>query len=88
MNVDFHNNGKVTQIKVAHVWPDDQAFFAKHDIKISMETLQGQQVVYADIGMKNVDGEPDELIELEAGRSCYEVLHALRLQCQKYLPKE
>ena len=78
-------DGRTQEIDIKNVRPDDEAYFSRHDIDISMEDVGGMFAVYADIGQTDEDGEPVELIELSQGRSCEETLNALRKLCEEEL---
>jgi hypothetical protein len=83
MNVTIYKrpDGRSEVIDCRNVYPDDAKWFEDNHVAISMEDIGGGFAVYADTG-KEVDGEPDELIELSQGRTCEETLHALREQCE------
>lgn len=78
-------DGRTREIDIKNVLPDDEAFFTRHEIDISMEDVGGMFALYADIGQTDDDGEPVELIELSQGRSCEETLSALRKLCEEEL---
>lgn len=78
-------DGRMQEIDIKNVLPDDEAFFDHHKIRISMEDVGGMFAIYADIGQTDEDGEPIELIELSQGRSCEETLSALRKLCEEEL---
>lgn len=78
-----HGHTKV--IDCANVRSEDEQFFKERGIKLSMEDLGTEFVVYADIGKTTEDGEPDELVELSAGRTCEDTLFSLRQQCEEAL---
>lgn len=80
-------NGEQQEITITKIRAEDREFFEKHGVKISMEELGGQNVVYADTG-KVTDGEPDELIEISHGRSCEDTLYALRAACERRFVEE
>lgn len=84
MNVTLYKrpDGRSEVIDVRNVLPEDEQWFAEHNVKISMEDIGDTIVVYADTG-KVVDGEPDEFIEIANGRTCEETLSALRKQCEE-----
>lgn len=76
-------HGRKEAVEIPNVYPDDEAFFKKHGIKVSMEELGvGGFAVYADTG-KVTDGEPDELMVISGDRSCHDSLKALRQECEK-----
>lgn len=78
-------NGRTEVVDVKNVYPEDEAWFAEHNAKLSMEETGGTFVVYADLGLEDDDGEPIEAIELANGRSCEDTLQALRIQCEEML---
>ena len=78
-------DGKTRDIDVREIDADDEAWFAQHSAKISMEEAGGTFICYADVGRRDEDGEPDEALEIAGTRSCRETLHALRLQCETLL---
>jgi hypothetical protein len=82
-------HGRYTVIDCQNVYPEDKAWFEAHNVKVSMEEdgMPGNPnyIFYADIGRKDEDGEPDEVIELSQGRACDETLAALRRQCEEAL---
>lgn len=76
-------DGRTQEIDIKNVLPDDEAYFTRHNISISMEDVGGMFAIYADIGQMDADGEPIELIELSQGRSCEDTLSALRKLCEE-----
>ena len=78
-------DGRTQEIDIRNVLPDDEAYFSRYGIAISMEDVGGMFAVYADIGQTDADGEPVELTELSKGRSCEETLNALRKLCEEEL---
>ena len=84
MNVTVYKrpDGRSEVIDCRNVYPDDAKWFDDNQVAVSMEDIGDMIAVYADVG-KEVDGEPDELIELSQGRTCEETLHALRKQCEE-----
>lgn len=78
-------NGQQTVVDVRNVYEEDETFFSEHSVKISMEELAGDFIVYADTGYENEDGDPEEFIEIACGRSCEEVMKALRVSCEEFL---
>lgn len=81
-------NGAKKTVEISNVLDEDREFFESNSVVISMEEIPSNNgvdfVVYADTGMENEDGDPEEFIEIAGGRSCKEVLHALRLSCEEY----
>lgn len=78
-------DGRKQEIDIKNVLPDDEAYFTRHKINISMEDIGGQFAIYADTGAVDEDGEPDELITISQGRSCEETLSELRRLCEDQL---
>jgi len=78
-------DGRTQEIDIKNVLPDDEAYFTRNRIAISMEDVGGMFAVYADIGQTDDNGGPVELIELSQGRSCEETLSALRKLCEEEL---
>ena|GEM_PF-1859648 len=79
-------HGRTEVISITNVCPDDAAYFKQQRIRISIEDVGGMFAIYADTGIKNADGEPDELIEMSKGRSCEDTLSALRKLCESREP--
>jgi hypothetical protein len=82
-------HGRPEVIDLVNVDPADAAWFEANNVKISLEA-DGEEgaITYADIGLKDEDGEPDELIEFSHGRNCVQTLAALRRQCEEHKAKE
>jgi hypothetical protein len=74
--------GRTQEIDIKNVLPDDEAYFTRNRIGISIENVGGMFAFYADVGETDGDGEPIEFIELSQGRSCEETLSALRKLCE------
>lgn len=81
----FPPNGRSGLIDIVNVRPEDEAYFTERGIEISLEQLNGEMVVYADLGEPNEDGDPEELIEFSHGRNCQDTLSALRRLCEEHL---
>ena len=73
------------KIDIKNVLPDDESYFTRNRINVSMEDVGGMLAIYADIGRLDEDGEPIELIELSHGRSYKETMSALRKLCEEEL---
>lgn len=79
-------NGREQEIIITEINEADELWFVENNAKLSGEELMnGQQVIYADVGLKDEEGEPLEGIEISQGRSCRETIAALRVQCEKLL---
>lgn len=87
MKVTFYKapNGVQEVIDITKVYPEDEKFFIENGVVVSMEELAGDFVVYANTGIENEDGDPEEFIEIAQGRSCEDVLKALRVSCEEFL---
>lgn len=78
-------HGEMKVLDITKIYAEDEEFFTENDIQISMEELGGEIVVYADTGYENEDGDPEEFIETAQGRSCEDVLKALRITCEQFI---
>lgn len=81
-------DGRAEVLEIQNVYQEDAEFFENNNIRISMEELAGQFVVYAGTGMEDECGEPIEFVELSLGRSCQEVLKILREKCETLMRGE
>ena len=71
-------NGRTEVVDVKNVYPEDEAWFAEHNAKLSMEDIGGEFVCYADVGFEE-DGEPMEAIVLSRSRSSAGLLLVLAM---------
>lgn len=79
-------NGRAETIEIWHIDDADAAWFRANNVKLSMEEDgAGGVIAYADVGLRDEDGEPNEAIEISRGRPCEETLAALRGQCEAIL---
>lgn len=77
-------NGRREEITVANISDDDAYFFNTRGIKVSLEEDSlGGQVVYADYGALDEDGQPEEIIVFSRGRSCEDTMAELRELTEK-----
>jgi hypothetical protein len=74
-------DGRTEVVTITKVHADDAKWFKDNRVAVSMEDIGGDYAIYADTG-KELDGEPDEFIEIANGRSCEETLKSLRKQCE------
>ena len=85
-------NGVEKIVEINNVLDEDREFFESNSVVISMEEIPSHNgvdfVVYADTGLLTEDGDPVEYLEIAGGRSCEEVLHALRLSCEECFEPE
>lgn len=73
-------NGQHYLIQCGNVYDEDLNYFLNHDIKVSMEILNGDYVVY---GCPEEDeSEESEVIVFSRGRSCADTLTELALICR------
>lgn len=71
----IYNSRTYKIINVTNIHKEDADYINQHNIKVSMENLNGENIVYFDDGTRLDDGEtPDELIVLSRGRSCEECM--------------
>lgn len=75
--------GRTEEIDLTEVSTADAEWLEANGVKISLEEIGGQFVVYGDIGHKTDDGEPDEVLVISQGRPCRECMADLRQECQK-----
>lgn len=76
-------NGHSEVIDLVRINPEDEAWFREHDLKLSLEEDGANGfIVYGDIGLKNEDGEPDEVIVLSGQMTCQDSLAKLRAECE------
>lgn len=66
--------GKTKGIEVLRIRPEDAKYINENNIKVSMEDLGEDYVIWFDYGAKTYDGEPDELTVLAEGRNCEDTI--------------
>lgn len=77
-------NGLKEVIDMKNINGEDEMWFLANGVKISMEEDGADGfIIYADIGRKDEDGEPDEIILLSKGRTCVQCMTALRKECDE-----
>lgn len=76
-------NGQCRELEIKNVFPEDDEYFTKNNIPVSMEEIDSQYVVYGEVRVDEC-GEPIELIVLSLGRSCEETLKELREECESF----
>lgn len=88
MQVTFYRrpNGNTSVIEVTNILPEDEAWFKFNNVKVSMEEVAGQFVLYGDCGVTNEYGEPAECIVFSSGRAV-EDFYELRLACEEMINK-
>lgn len=71
-------NGRKENIICREISDDDADWFKTHRVHVSMEESgSGGHILYADYGVVDEDGEPDEVILITHG-SCREAMAKLR----------
>ena len=91
MQVTFYKrpHGRTEEINMTKIRPEDEAWFKSVGAKLSMEDIGGGYACYADVGVKDEDGEPLEAIEIATGgQSCEDTMQKLRKQCELLLEGE
>lgn len=81
-------NGQQVPIDITDINLGDEHFFQGQNARISVENVNDQFVVYADLGFIDDGGEPDEAIEISRGRTCKETFAALRVQCERMIARK
>ena len=77
-------NGEKSEIDMTHILSEDEQWFIENKVTISLENNGGSgTIVYADIGLRTEDGEPDEMIEFSEGRDCKTTMRSMRIRCEK-----
>lgn len=71
----FSNNGREQIIDIKNIRDSDAEYFVSNDIKVSMEDLNGEFIVYA-CPYSN-ESEESEVIVFANGRSCEDVMTEL-----------
>lgn len=74
-------HGFTEEIEISEIYPEDKEFFSKYGIKLSMEEIRGEFVIYAEAPVWEFD-EPYELLTFSAGRTCKETLKELAKFCR------
>lgn len=79
--------GQKEIIELTNVYPEDELWFEENNIKISMENIGNDFIVYGDYGAKDEDDEPIEaiVISFNGQKTCEETLNSLRKEIEKLL---
>jgi hypothetical protein len=86
LTVHYYNRNGEQIIDCKNVCPNDVEFFRKNDIKVSMEELNGEIIVY---GCPYSDvSEESEVIVFAKNRSCEETLSELVSECKQHFGVE
>lgn len=73
-------HGLTELVRIRNIDPADHHFLESHNVKVSMEFIDlDQVVVYGDYGAVDSDGNPDEIVVISGGRSCLETMRELRI---------
>ena len=75
-------NGRKQVIQIA-INQSDEIWFKENSANISMEDIGDQYAIYVDIGLRDEEGEPDEIILLSAHRKASECFSILRKMCEE-----
>jgi hypothetical protein len=79
-------NGKTREIELLNVSEEDSAFFNDNEYAVSLEEIEGQFVIYVDIGLETEEGEPDEEIYIvPPGEECDVSFSKIRSQIETKL---
>lgn len=75
-------NGRMSELDMTNIYPEDVRFFVEMDIQVSIEELStGQFVVYA--CPRSDLSEESEVMVFAGKRNCQETMKALREECEK-----
>lgn len=75
-------NGRKTKHEMAHIEPEDEAWYKENNIKVGMEETLLGMVVYAEYG--ETDGEPDEITYIvPSGETCQVSMAKIRKQIEE-----
>ena len=72
-------------IQVHNIYEEDCEWFKSVGAVLSMEETGGTFVVYADVGLRDHNGDAMEAIEVAGERNCWETFAALRKQAEEIL---
>lgn len=78
-------DGATEEVDIKNIFPEDEEYFTRNGISISMEPIGQEFVVYANIGGTYSE---DEVLVLSKGRSCEETMAELVDQCRLVLQDE
>lgn len=79
MRVYYYRDGQHI-IDCVNVRPEDVAYFESNDIKVSMEELNNEFIVYG--CPFSDDSEESEVIVFANGRSCEDTMAELAVECR------
>lgn len=75
-------DGRVVEIEVKNINPEEQDYFEKHNYEMSIEELIGGQIAVYARAPQDTDGEK-EVVVLSFGRSCQETMVELAEECRR-----
>ena len=79
--VNIYTNNGCQKMEIRNVYKEDAEYFLENDIKVSMEYLAGDYIVY---GCPYADeSEESEVTIFAMGRSCEDTLHDLAETCRR-----
>lgn len=76
----YGNNGSCKLVDIANIFPEDQKYFEDNGIKVSIEELKEEIILYG--CPYSDDSEESEVIVFANGRSCEEALSELAHLCK------
>lgn len=80
--IHYYNRDGEKLLDITKILSEDAKYFQDNDIKVSMEELAGEIIVY---GCPYADrSEESEVIVFAAGRSCEDTLHELVEKCKEH----
>lgn len=89
VTVYYPPKGDRRVIDMHNINADDEDFFVKHNVKISLEESETVGVIaYADYGKRDPEGGPEEIVEISFGRTCAETMQALRRKVEDAILRE
>ncbi len=86
LTVHYYNRNGKQLIDCKNVRQNDVDFFRRNDIKVSMEELNGEIIVYG--CPYSDDSEESEVIVFAKNRSCEDTLSELVSECKRHLGVE
>lgn len=82
LDVHYYDHKGERVITITNVYEDTANFFRQNDIKVSMENLNGEFIVY---GCPYSDlSEESEVIVFAGNKSCKDTLYELAKQCNHF----
>ena len=82
-------HGEKTIGIIRDIKQEDAKWFIDHKVKVSMESgVNGNHIIYADIGETLEDGTPVDIIVMSDGRDCNTVMTEVRNLCESKLNEQ